>query len=151
MGFLLMHILTVVSASLIVFIASKSFKILKKSPILRMIIYPVFFCFYGMGLAQSFSFDMFLIFGLEGYVFFQIVNLANTSRRIEFLFNFPCSIQKQSFALEDIHNLSRISSLESSGVIQRLGKKYVVRGNFIYFSMAVISKVTNLLSFKNNA
>lgn len=148
--FLTLHFFIAIFGSLVIFHVSKLFKNLVNSPITRLIIYPLFFCFFGVFLLQKISINLLLIFSLEGYIFFQIVNLANTSRRIKFLFDFCPSSKEGSKELDKSHNLSRIQSLETCGVIHKSKGIFVVQNNLIYLLMRILSKLLSFASFENN-
>ena len=128
------------------FLVLKRSDLLIQSPISRLIFIPLFFVTFGFILSVFSNTAMLFQNLLEGYIFFQIVNLSNTSRRTQSILHrvFP-NIKGE---LKDTHNSSRIESLIASGVLEKCGDNFRLNKGYMYKLMLYISKLINLFSFK---
>ena len=126
------------------FLLCKQIQTLRTSPIARLIFVPVWFlvCFQFTQDVDPLSDALSSL--LEGYLFFQLVNLANTSRRTQRIL---CALHPKHYKhFEERHSEDRIQSLLSAGTIRVDGTQFFVNKNGNFWTMRTIAKFVAMIS-----
>jgi hypothetical protein len=113
---------------------------------LRLIFIPICYLVlktFLLGFHTSDFFNNALIFILEGYILYQVINLANTSRR----FGELVSLRYPELQLEQgIQNQQRIDSLIAAGILHNVNNdSFKIKENVIFHFLFSINKITNLI------
>ena len=117
------------------------FNFLRSSSINRLFAFPMFIILFS----NSFSYILnskFLSFNelqdaiLAGYIIYQIVNLATTSRRFQQLMKLSLYFKNNKDEVTE-----RIVSLIKANILFRKGSEYIINKNLLFYIMLLISKL----------
>lgn len=122
-------------SSILVIILTRYIAFLKKSSLNRLLIIPFFFsgtCYLLNNVFRMGDPDIELYF-VSSYVLYQIINLANTSRRVDKFINLGTPVGLR-------HSTSqRIECLEQTGILVFQNGQYQVNRSGVYYLYFVLS------------
>lgn len=135
---LIFHVFGIIIVAVLAFAVCQRIHVLRVSPIARLAFIPFWFatCFFFVGQYDTSASILSSI--MEGYLFFQLVNLANTSRRTQKLLLklYPEKYQKA----DGSHNDTRVKSLTSAGFIIVEDDKVYIKHNLKFLTMQIVSR-----------
>jgi len=117
------------------------FNFLRSSSINRLFAFPMFIILFSNFFSYVFN-SKFLSFNeiqdavLAGYIIYQIVNLATTSRRFQQLMKLSLYFKNNKDEV-----LERIVSLIKANILFPKGSEYIINKNLLFYIMLLISKL----------
>ena len=117
------------------------FNFLRSSSINRLFAFPMFVIIFSNSFSYLFD-SKFLSFNklqdaiLAGYIIYQIVNLASTSRRFQQLMKLSLYFKNNKDEVSE-----RIVSLIKANILFSKGAEYIINKNLLFYIMLLISKM----------